>query len=478
MLQTATTGTLDFIVVGDIIIDEYSRGTVTRLDQASSVPICDAQDRWTSIGGAGNVAAMLAMFGYRVRLVGVGTSEYDRHAQRPPNLTTSLYYVDGGTAVKQRILDQHNRLIARIDLQPAGCLEGFASHVMAQLEPGVPVVVVDYDKGAVTYELLTALRAHDAPLALSLKPHDWLSPVLKQLKPWVLVENQKEVCEILGHTDAGATDLRHFAGADHVMVTEGSMGCFLSSDMAQFSGDYLAYRVPVVDTTCAGDAAFVGLLAGLQYKEPGAFAMAAGAAEVQRVGTYPVNALDVIKIMGADDPATKDVTSCLARLGWAAANARSYDNDDPTYWYPSEVGVTCGVFDMLHLGHIATLQQARELSGFLVVLVNDDASAQRIKGEGRPVQPLSERMAVLAALPFVDAVASFSEDSPVAQLKALRPRYFIKGGTTDTVPEEATVQQYGGRVILLDKKVPNCSTSATIEKVLAQCQKPKKSQST
>jgi rfaE bifunctional protein nucleotidyltransferase chain/domain len=87
------------------------------------------------------------------------------------------------------------------------------------------------------------------------------------------------------------------------------------------------------------------------------------------------------------------------------------------------------VFDLLHRGHVAYLEQARALGAALVVALNSDASARRLgKGPDRPVNGLADRMALVAALESVDAVTSFDEDTPAALIEALRPEVLVKGG--------------------------------------------------
>jgi rfaE bifunctional protein nucleotidyltransferase chain/domain len=114
------------------------------------------------------------------------------------------------------------------------------------------------------------------------------------------------------------------------------------------------------------------------------------------------------------------------------------------------VALTNGCFDVLHVGHVRLLGEARELGDILVVALNGDASARANKGEGRPLVPLAERMEMVAALDGVDFVTSFDELSAGALLDALRPEVHVKGTdwTAETVPERDVVLAYGGRVAI------------------------------
>jgi D-glycero-beta-D-manno-heptose 1-phosphate adenylyltransferase len=109
---------------------------------------------------------------------------------------------------------------------------------------------------------------------------------------------------------------------------------------------------------------------------------------------------------------------------------------------------TNGCFDLLHVGHLRTLQWAREQGDVLVVGVNSDASVRRLKGSGRPLTPAAERAELLAGFACVDYVILFEEDTPEALLRRLRPAVHVKGGDyrPDDLPEAELVRSFGGEV--------------------------------
>jgi rfaE bifunctional protein nucleotidyltransferase chain/domain len=115
------------------------------------------------------------------------------------------------------------------------------------------------------------------------------------------------------------------------------------------------------------------------------------------------------------------------------------------------VVATGGCFDLLHAGHVATLEAARSLGDCLVVLLNSDDSVRRLKGPTRPIQADQDRVRVLAALDAVDAVAVFGEDTPVEALRRLRPHMWAKGGdySIEQMPEAEVMNEWGGQVIVL-----------------------------
>ena len=112
---------------------------------------------------------------------------------------------------------------------------------------------------------------------------------------------------------------------------------------------------------------------------------------------------------------------------------------------------TNGCFDLLHVGHVTYLAAARALGDRLVVGLNDDESVRRLKGTERPLQPLADRAAILAALRAVDLVVPFAEDTPLELIRALRPDVLVKGGdyAADDVVGAREVRASGGRVEIL-----------------------------
>ena len=128
---------------------------------------------------------------------------------------------------------------------------------------------------------------------------------------------------------------------------------------------------------------------------------------------------------------------------------------------------TNGVFDILHAGHVQYLQQARELGDLLIVGVNSDDSVRRLgKGANRPINTVSDRIAVLEALRAVDGAVLFEEDTPERLIELLRPEVLVKGGDyrIEDLPEARIVESYGGRVVILPF-LAGRSTTAILEKM-------------
>jgi rfaE bifunctional protein nucleotidyltransferase chain/domain len=131
-----------------------------------------------------------------------------------------------------------------------------------------------------------------------------------------------------------------------------------------------------------------------------------------------------------------------------------------------QIVFTNGCFDILHVGHIRYLKEARALGDLLVVGVNSDRSVRTLKGPTRPVVPEDERAELLAALEAVDYVSIFDEERPDALIKVVRPHIHVKGGDYrgDDLPEADVVRRHGGRIVILPL-VEGRSTTAIVSRI-------------
>ena len=127
---------------------------------------------------------------------------------------------------------------------------------------------------------------------------------------------------------------------------------------------------------------------------------------------------------------------------------QSYQTDFPH----QKVVFTNGCFDVLHLGHIEYLLQARKQGDCLVIGLNSDTSVKRLKGEKRPINNQNARAIVLAALQFIDFIILFEEDTPLNLITAIQPQVLVKGGdyTIENTVGADVVQKYGGKVIIIN----------------------------
>ena len=180
---------------------------------------------------------------------------------------------------------------------------------------------------------------------------------------------------------------------------------------------------------------------GWTWSDSARLANVAGGLVCAKAGTAAVPLGELNEAL-RDDAPTARAASNRRQLADAVRRARRQG---------ARIVFTNGCFDILHAGHVGYLDEARQLGDRLIVAINDDASVRRLKGEGRPVNKLAQRVRVLEGLAAVDWVVSFSEDTPEALLEEIRPEVLVKGG--DYAPDEVVgaefVRSYGGDVRVL-----------------------------
>ena len=216
----------------------------------------------------------------------------------------------------------------------------------------------------------------------------------------------------------------------------------------------------VFDVTGAGDTVISvlasALAAGDNLADATALANLAAGLVVGKLGTAAISGPELRRAILAEQGSGRGFMTS-EQLEIAVHDAKEHGE---------KIVFTNGCFDIIHAGHVGYLSEARKLGDRLIVAINDDDSVKRLKGSGRPINPVDRRAAVLAGLEAVDWVVSYSEDTPEELLMSLQPNILVKGGdyTIDQVVGGKYVESYGGAVKALEF-LDNCSTSAMVEKM-------------
>lgn len=458
------------LVVGDVMLDRYWHGKATRISPEAPVPVVRVGNQEDRPGGAGNVALNIAALGAAASLVGIVGAD-EAATELRSRLEAAGVYCDFATCqeaptiTKLRVISQHQQLL-RVDFEQdftATAVDSFQSQALALLERTQVLVLSDYSKGALqqTQALIEAAKKLGVPVVVDPKGNDFS----KYRGATVITPNLSEFESIVGHCaseeELARKGLQLLADLDlqALLITRGENGMtLLRPDLPELHMPTRAQEV--FDVTGAGDTVVAvlaaALAAGSALDIGTALANLAAGLAVGKLGTAAISGPELRRAIAREEGTGRGVMSA-DQLALAVLDARAHGE---------KVVFTNGCFDIIHAGHVGYLAEARKLGQRLIVAINDDASVKRLKGSGRPINPVERRMTVLAGLEAVDWVVSFPEDTPESLLEMLKPDIVVKGGdySVDEVVGGEYVLSYGGQVKVL-AFLDNCSTSAIVEKL-------------
>jgi len=470
------------LCVGDLMLDEFVYGEVSRISPEAPTPVIAAKRTETMIGGAGNVARNLVALGTRCIFVGVvGSDEAGTALTQALSANPLIEFhlvVDAGrlTTRKVRFVSEHHSThLLRADwemAQPidAASEDALIGHVVKAMPRAGAVVLSDYAKGALTPRVIRAVidKAHELgkPVVVDPKGRDYSiykGATLITPNRQELADATRRPAQTEDEIAAAAAELGRALGTKAVLVTRSEAGMTLVGEGTAIH--IPAYAVRVRDVSGAGDTVVAVLAVMLAMRADFESAMrAANAAAAVVVGKRGTATLSVAELRSRILPAATLAPEEKIVFDWALLD------EHLASWRRQSlrIGFTNGCFDLLHPGHIKLLVGARAACDRLVVGLNGDASVTRLKGAGRPVQPVQARAEVLAALEAVDLVVVFDEDTPESLIARVKPSVLIKGSdyTREQVVGRDVVEALGGEVILIEI-VPGHSTSAMVERTRA-----------
>ena len=464
------------LVVGDVMLDRYLIGEVSRISPEAPVPIMSKTGEYNTPGGAANVAMNLVAANQTVTVASVTgrdeTAVQLKALMHEKGINTDYVQADSmrKTTLKTRFIGQNNQQVFRFDIEDDEQLTDkaenmFLGMLLSKLPEYSLIVLSDYMKGLLTSKVTSAVieTANDLNIKVVVDVKDklfnkycgafLLKPNLHELRMLtnLTIKTDKEI-------EDAANFLRRECKCPYVLVTKGSNGMTLVSENGASHYDCISREV--FDVTGAGDTviAYVaaGIASGLTVEESVEIANFAAGIKVQKSGTAAVF-LD-------------EVTQYVIKYSNEKPKIINADNIDTVVKNSGrkKIVFTNGCFDILHSGHISYLRQAAVLGDMLIIGVNSDASVRRLKGEGRPIVNEEDRMALLASLEFVDYVIMFDEDTPLELIRRINPHILVKGG--DYAPDEVVgkkeVEGHGGEVMIIPL-TGGKSTTGLISKIVA-----------
>jgi D-beta-D-heptose 7-phosphate kinase/D-beta-D-heptose 1-phosphate adenosyltransferase len=460
------------LVIGDLMIDHYLWGGCERISPEAPVQVVDIARETTVLGGAGNVVNNLVTLGARVSVAGV--SGDDENGVELKNMLTSLgascegLIVQEGrkTSKKSRIIAS-NQQILRYDKESKDSIETDSAnklidYVQSIVDECDMVILSDYGKGVITdtvaQGIIVSANAKGKKVLVDPKGKDYR----KYSGAYLLTPNKKEASEATGIVIKDESSLRE-------ALLSLKSTCDLQCSMITLSEDGIAIyddnmrRYPTVakevfDVTGAGDTVIASLSfalsCGLSIDEAAPFANHAAAVVVGKIGSATVTIDEIETYESSLHQSTSDVH--IKSKTEIVAISQRLKNEG------KRVVFTNGCFDILHVGHVKYLQEAKSYGDILIVGLNSDSSVRELKGPTRPVNPQDDRAYILAALESVDYVVMFSDETPYELIKRISPDILVKGG--DYEGKSVVGAEFAGELRLV-QFVDGKSTTATISRI-------------
>ncbi|WP_371376953.1 bifunctional D-glycero-beta-D-manno-heptose-7-phosphate kinase/D-glycero-beta-D-manno-heptose 1-phosphate adenylyltransferase HldE [Thalassotalea aquiviva] len=444
------------LVVGDVMLDRYWYGPTGRISPEAPVPVVKINNNEDRPGGAANVALNIASLGGTVSLVGLtGDDEaadaLDTALSAMDVICQFSRSIDIPTITKLRVLSRNQQLL-RLDFEES-LADIDKTELLAKVEQNLQqhhlLLLSDYNKGTLSHvpELIAMAQAHNIPVLVDPKGHDFskykgatlITPNLSEFE--AVVGPCQTEDELVNKGKALLAELE----LEALLVTRSENGMTL----IRANEDELHLPTQareVYDVTGAGDTVIATLAlavaAGATFAESSALANIAAGIVVGKLGTSTVSEVEIAQEINKGQESGSGVVS-ESQLKIIIDQAKKRGE---------RVVMTNGCFDILHAGHVSYLSHAHKLGDRLIVAVNDDASVKRLKGSGRPVNPVDRRMAVLAGLGAVDWVVPFSEDTPQRLIANLLPDILVKGGdyNVEDIAGGKEVIAAGGEVQVLN----------------------------
>jgi len=460
------------LVIGDLILDKYLWGDTNRISPEAPVPIIDVINQTEVIGGAGNVAKNLISFNCHVSLLSVVG---DCNISKKLKEKFENYKIDSSLLIeeKNRLTSQKTRIISsnqqilRYDLETSSPVSSLSQSLLIDKFRDVAnqfniVILSDYGKGVLSKEVCQYV----INLCNKLKIKVIVDPKGKDFSKYdsafLITPNLQEASVALGYTidktnlEASLRKLKEKYNLAHSIITlsEGGIALLIDNKL----NIYPAYGKEIYDVTGAGDTVIASL----------AFCLA-----------------NQLNIDGAVQFANQAASIVVGKIGSATATLDEIKNN----FYPGEVSTieskilshhdlilkiseikktnkkivfTNGCFDLYHIGHAKYLESAKSLGDILIVGINSDSSVKKLKGNERPINPLSDREKIIASHFAVDYVLSFDDETPLALIKKIQPDVLVKGG--DYKNKTVVGETYSKQVVLIDY-IKNKSTTGIIKKI-------------
>lgn len=441
------------LVIGDIMLDSFNYGTVERISPEAPIPVLRLKEKYEMLGGAGNVVANINSLESNSGIITVvGEDENSRLISNQLSSLNCDFFAlgkkDVPTITKTRFISG-NQQILRADLEETFNLSQedenlIIDEVSKRISKYDIIVLSDYKKGVLTENICRSIIS----MANSNQKSIFVDPKGKNYGIYshatLIKPNQKELCDafgdqnVLGNETLYARKLIEEYHFKYCIVTLGENGMLLvSKDKEQH---FHSIKREVFDVSGAGDTVIATLASsyasGATIEDACILANIAGGLVVSKVGTATINPFEIQREIGSNNKIYSSKELLTQINLWKRSNLK--------------IGFTNGCFDILHAGHIQTLNFARNNCDRLIVALNTDKSVKSLKGPERPINNEQERAIVLSELESIDALIFFDDNTPEKLIKNIKPDVLVKGGDYNAreIVGYDFINSYGGKVII------------------------------
>ena len=460
------------LVIGDLMIDHYLWGKCERISPEAPVQVVAVEKETSVLGGAGNVIHNLKALGATVDVISVIGDDANAHELNrllaDIDISNQNILIQNGrnTSKKSRIIAAQQQVI-RYDKESTEDISStMQEQIIANFTASVAeydiILLSDYGKGVLTTALTQALidlaNIEGKKVLVDPKGTDYS----KYKGATLLTPNKKEAMEASGIdiTDEATlleaiTTLKNTCDLEVSLITLSEEGIAIYDETLR---THPTVAREVFDVTGAGDTVIASLgfalSAGYNIDEAVKFSNLAAGVVVGKIGSATATLDEIIEYESSLNKSTSHYhIKTLDEIRLLSAELKKRGK---------KVVFTNGCFDILHVGHVKYLEEAKSYGDVLILGLNSDASVRRLKGENRPVNTEDDRAYILAALEAVDYVVKFEEDTPYELIKAVAPHILVKGG--DYAGKEVVGQDIADELRLVEF-VDGKSTTKIIERI-------------
>ena len=457
------------LIAGDMMLDRYYYGTVSRISPEAPVPVVNVKSEIYTLGGAGNVVNNIKGLSAQCTIIGAAKKDDDA-GRLLDNLFTNIqaksFFIDADmpTISKLRVVGSKQQIV-RLDFEDIHVFSESVNNQIksifdAELLNHNIVVISDYGKGLCSPEICSHIieqaNKQNKKVIIDPKGSNWD----KYNNAYLVTPNVKELSEVCGFEIENKDDdvikygsiIREKYNLTYLIVTRSEKGITIIGE--NHIKTIPTQDMEVFDVSGAGDtvissiAVFLGL--NLNIDDAVYLANAAAGVVVGKLGTAPITLSELHYALSGFRSSKVVAYNHIADI---IKREKSFNKT---------IVFTNGCFDILHRGHVTYLKHAKALGDILVLGLNSDASVKRLKGPSRPVNNEQDRAVVLEALECIDYIVIFEEDTPLNLIKNVMPDILVKGG--DYKAEDVVGKEYAGRVEIIDF-VEGYSTTSTINKL-------------